>query len=87
MMGKSQKTEPKLFYQGISLERRLPVDHPLRRISKLIDFTFVRSRVEELYGVNGNVSVDPAVILKLMFLLIYEDVKSDSKKGLVSFFY
>jgi transposase len=77
MMGKSQKTEPKLFYQGISLEHRLPVNHPLRRISKLIDFTFVRSRVEELYGVNGNASVDPAVILKLMFLLIYEDVKSE----------
>jgi transposase len=77
MMGKSQKTEPKLFYHGVSLERRLPADHPLRRIGKLIDFTFVRSRVEELYGVNGNVSVDPAVILKLMFLLIYEDVKSE----------
>jgi IS5 family transposase len=77
MMGRSQKTEPKLFYHGVSLERRLPSDHPLRRISKLIDFTFVRSRVEELYGVNGNVSVDPAVILKLMFLLIYEDVKSE----------
>jgi transposase len=77
MMGKSQKTEPKLFYHGVSLERRVPADHPLRRIGKLIDFTFVRSRVEELYGVNGNVSVDPAVILKLMFLLIYENVKSE----------
>jgi transposase/ribosomal protein S28E/S33 len=77
MMGRSQKTEPKLFYHGVSLERRVPADHPLRRISKLIDFTFVRSRVEELYGVNGNVSVDPAVILKLMFLLIYEDLKSE----------
>jgi IS5 family transposase len=77
MMGRSQKTECKLFYHGVSLERRVPADHPLRRISKLIDFTFVRSRVEELYGVNGNVSVDPAVILKLMFLLIYEDLKSE----------
>lgn len=77
MMGKSQKTEPKLFYHGVSLDRRVPADHPLRCIGKLIDFAFVRSRVEELYGVNGNVSVDPAVILKLMFLLIYEDVKSE----------
>jgi transposase len=77
MMGRSQKTEPKLFYHGVSLERRVPADHPLRRIGKLIDFTFVRCRVEELYGVNGNVSVDPAVILKLMFLLIYEDLKSE----------
>jgi len=77
MMGKSQQTEPKLFYHGISLERRIPADHPLRRINKLIDFSFVRCQVEQLYGLNGNVSVDPTVILKLMFLLFYEDVKSE----------
>jgi transposase len=77
MMGRSQKTEPKLFYHGVSLERRISADHPLRRIDNLIDFSFVRAQVEELYGCNGNVSIDPTVILKLMFLLYYEDVKSE----------
>jgi transposase len=77
MMGKSNKIEPKLFYHGISLERRIPQDHPLRRVKKCIDFTFARSVVEGLYGKNGNESIDPSVILKLMFLLFYENIKSE----------
>jgi transposase len=77
MLGKPKKTEPKLFYHGVSLERRMPVEHPLRRIKQLVDFDFIRSEVADLYGVNGNPSVDPAVILKLMFLLFYENVKSE----------
>lgn len=77
MMGKPNKIEPKLFYHGLSLERRIPQNHPLRVIKKLIDFTFARTEVEELYGRNGNESIDPAVILKLMFLLFYENVKSE----------
>jgi transposase len=77
MMGKSQNLEPKLFYHTISRETRLPQDHPLHRIKQLVDFNFVRSRVADLYGKNGNISVDPAVILKLMFLLFYENIKSE----------
>jgi transposase len=77
MMGKSQNLEPKLFYHTISLEARMPQEHPLRKIKQLVDFNFIRSRVSELYGKNGNSSVDPAVILKLMFLLFYENIKSE----------
>ena len=77
MMGKPNKVEPKLFYHGLSLERRIGQDHPLRKVKKLIDFTFVRKEVECLYGKNGNESADPAVVMKLMFLLFYEDIKSE----------
>lgn len=77
MLGKPKKTEPKLFYHGVSLERRMPSEHPLRKIKQLVDFDFIRSQVAELYGTNGNQSVDPAVILKLMFLLFYENIKSE----------
>lgn len=77
MMGKQKQVEPKLFYHGVSLERRISWDHPLRKIDKLVDFTFIRSQVADLYGICGNTSVDPAVILKLMFLAFYEDVKSE----------
>ena len=76
-MGRSQHLEPKLFYHNISLEQRVPKDHPLRRIKQLVDFNFIRLRVADLYGNRGNVSVDPAVILKLMFLLFFENVKSE----------
>ena len=77
MMGKSQQLEPKLFYHELSLERRIPQNHILRKIKQLIDFTFIRSRVEPLYGVNGHKSIDPAVILKLMFISFYYNVKSE----------
>lgn len=77
MMGKPNQLEPKLFYHGISLDRRMPADHPLRKIKQLIDFNFIRSKVADRYGVRGNESVDPAVILKLMFLLFYENIKSE----------
>jgi len=77
MMGKLNQLEPKLFYHGVSLDRRIPQDHPLRKIEQLVDFNFIRSQVASLYGSNGNQSVDPAVILKLMFLLFYENIKSE----------
>lgn len=77
MLGKPKKTEPKLFYHGVSLERRVPSEHPLRKIKQLLDFDFIRSQVADSYGPNGNQSVDPAVILKLMFLLFYENIKSE----------
>ena len=77
MMGKAQSAEPKLFYTNISLERRIAVENPLRRIKELVDFSFVRREVAEFYGTRGNPSVDPVVILKLMFLLFYENVKSE----------
>ena len=77
MMGKPNQLEPKLFYNGVSLERRVHMEHPLRKIKQLLDFDFIRSQVADTYGNNGNQSVDPAVILKLMFLLFYENVKSE----------
>ena len=77
MMGKPNQLEPKLFYHGVSLDRRMPQDHRLRKIEQLVDFNFIRLKVADLYGIRGNESVDPAVILKLMFLLFYENIKSE----------
>ncbi len=77
MLGKPKQCQPKLFYHGISLEERVPQDHRLRLIKQVVDFGFVRGQVAALYGSNGHESVDPAVILKLMFLLFYEDVPSE----------
>ena len=77
MLGKPNQLQPKLFYNSFSLEQRVHEDNPLRKIKNLIDFSFIRSEVKDLYGYNGNQSIDPAVVLKLMFLLFYENVKSE----------
>jgi len=76
MMGTQNKQNPLFLYQ-VNLDSRVPSDHPLRKIKAAIDFAFVRAEVADTYGSNGNVSVDPEVILKLMFLLFFEDVASE----------
>ena len=76
MMGQ-QKTTEQLFSYQVSLERRVPREHVLRQVSEVVDFTFVREAVAERYGRNGNESIDPVVILKLMFLLFFDNVSSE----------
>ena len=78
-MGKPRTREPKLFYAGVDLDpgSRVPADHPLRRVEAAVDFSFVRPLVAPLYGYNGNESLDPALVLRLMFLCFYENVRSE----------
>jgi len=77
MMGRPQRRNGKLFYTGLNLDQRVRANHPLRAIAKAIDFSFVRGWVKHLYGRRGNPSVDPTVLLKLLFLLFYEQVPSE----------
>jgi transposase len=78
MMGYEPKeNQGKLFYYGINLEERIRPDHPLRKMAVLIDFDFIYDEVKESYGMKGNVSVPPPVILKLMLLLILYNVRSE----------
>lgn len=76
MMGKLQTADPKLFYWGFNLAERISSRNPLRAVAGCIDFGWIRREVDELYGYNGNESVDPVVILKLHFLMFFENVPS-----------
>lgn len=77
MMGREDPLQSKLFYTDVNLERRIRADHPLRNVARLIDFDFAYREVAETYGANGNVSVPPPVILKLMLLLVLYNVRSE----------
>lgn len=77
MMGRQPAPQPQLFYTGFSLERRVRSNHPLRKIEELVGLDFVYREVQESYGRNGNVSVPPPVILKLMLLLVFYNVRSE----------
>jgi transposase len=76
MMGQ-QQPQKELFSYQVDLDKRVRSEHPLRRVAAAIDFTFARAEVQATYGYNGNVSVDPAVVLKLMFLLFFDNVRSE----------
>lgn len=77
MMGLQQPPQSSLFYIGINIDKRVRENHPLRKVDKLIDFDFAYDEVKDLYGNNGNVSVPPPIILKLMLLLIFYNVRSE----------
>lgn len=77
MMGKPVDRASKLFYTGFSLEDRVPAGHALRAVEAAVDFGFVRREVAHLYGRNGHESVDPTLLLKLMFLACFENVRSE----------
>ena len=66
-----------LFHYGINLDKRIRANHPLRKVIELIDFDFIYDDVKDCYGINGNESVPPPVILKLMLLLIFYNVRSE----------
>jgi len=76
-MGHQPNYQHKLFVTGFKLNNRIRNDHPLRKIQEKIDFHFIYGEVEDTYGSNGNVSVPPPVILKMLLLLILYNVRSE----------
>ena len=66
-----------LFSYHIDLDKRVRPDHPLRQINAQIDFSFLREEVAKFYGKNGHESVDPVILLKMMFLLFFDNVASE----------
>ena len=59
------------------MQRRVRPDHALCRVARTGDFDFVYAEVNDRYGYNGNVSVPPSMILKLMLLLVMYNVRSE----------
>ena len=76
MMGVNE-AQKEMFSYRVDLDKRVRTEHPLRKVAAAVDFTFVRQAVVDSYGYNGNVSVDPAVVMKMLFLLFYDDVGSE----------
>lgn len=77
MMGRQPPYQHKFFVSGFNLDKRIRKDHILRKIAEKIDFDFIYEEVKDSYGINGNVSVPPAVILKMMLILILYNVRSE----------
>jgi transposase len=77
MMGQQTGIQPKVFYHHMNLDQRVPRTHLLRKIQEEIDFDFIYAEVRDTYGGNGNVSIPPPVILKMMLLLVLYNVRSE----------
>jgi transposase len=77
MMGKPQHREAKLFYTQVNIEDRVAPEHSLRKVAAVVDFSFVRGLVAGCYGINGHESLDPTVVLKLIYLAFAEKLRSE----------
>jgi len=77
MMGRQSKVQNKLFYTVFNLEQRIRKNHILRKVKRHIDFDFIYNEVKDTYDINGNESVPPPIILKMMQLLIFYYVRSE----------
>jgi transposase len=78
MMGKQPQRQDKLSYYCLCFEKRIPQEHLLRKIHTTVDFDFTYGLAEKHNRLNGNVSIPPPVIVKLMLLFLY-DVPSERK--------
>ena len=76
MMG-HQARQTQWWSDPVNVFARIPEDHILRRLNRCLDLEFIREEVAAKDGHNGQVSVDPVVIMKMMLLLFLEDVKSE----------
>ena len=75
-MGEHAK-QNELWAEPVNLARRIPEDHPLRKLKGVLQLDFVRQEVARFYGGNGNVSIDPVIIMKMMLLLFWDNVGSE----------
>jgi hypothetical protein len=75
MIGKRRQVQGKLFYTHLNIEKRAGENHPLHNIDEFIDYAFSDGEVKKKDGSKGNVSVSPPVILNLIVLLLFYNMK------------
>lgn len=62
----------------VTLEGLVPKDHLLRKIERVIDFSFIHDRVAGLYCAdNGRPALDPVMMFKALFVGYLFGVRSD----------
>src|ERR1700736_5851794 len=60
-----------------SLEDLVPTNHFYRRLDHVLDLSFVRDLVKEMYAQGGRPSIDPVVFFKLQLVMFFEDIRSE----------
>jgi transposase len=62
----------------VCIDELVPQDHLLRKIDRVIDFSFLHDLVKDFYCVdNGRPALDPTLMFKLLFLGYLYGVRSE----------
>jgi transposase len=67
------------MFSYVSMEERVPRDHPLRQIRRLVDqiLAIMSKRFDELYAENGRPSIPPERLLRALLLQIFYSIRSE----------
>jgi transposase len=67
------------MFSYVSMEERVPADHPLRPIRLLVDLilTTMSKRFDDLYADNGRPSIPPERLLRALLLQIFYSIRSE----------
>lgn len=52
----------------LTIDQLVPENHLVRKLDAAIDFSFIYPLVEDLYSSSGRPSIDPVVLIKMMFI-------------------
>ena len=76
MLTNNSSTQTQMEF--ISIEELVPQDHLLRKIDRVIDFSFIREKTKGLYCAdNGRPAVDPVVLFKMLFIGFLFGIRSE----------
>jgi len=76
MMGKQSGQQEMIF---IDMESMIPKNHLLRRIEKLVDFSFIYDKASEYYAEKGRPSADPVLLIKMLLIGYLYGIKSERR--------
>ena len=67
------------MFSYVSLEQRVPADHPLREVRKLTDavLSALSRELDALYGEGGRPSITPGYILRALLLQVFLSIRSE----------
>ena len=79
MLGRKERDQPELFVAG-SLCDLLPEDHVLVRVDRVLDLSWLRAEVAELYCPdNGRPGIDPEAAIRLMLAGFLHGIVQDRR--------
>jgi transposase len=78
MRGNDDQLQPSMF-SYVSLERRIPQDHPLRGVRKVVDAVLAEmsKAFDQLYAKSGRPSIAPERLLRALLLQVFYSVRSE----------